>query len=83
VWHASAKSSCGSSRGEGVELPDRRPDQVSGAESQRIALARALLPDPVFRSADEPSSRLDPITQQETMVDCARFPAIVASRCCW
>lgn len=48
-------------------LLDRRPDQVSGGELQRIALARALLPDPVFLFADEPTSRLDPVTQQETM----------------
>lgn len=48
-------------------LLDRRPDQVSGGELQRVAVARALLPDPVFLFADEPTSRLDPITQQETM----------------
>ncbi|MBC7941281.1 MAG: ATP-binding cassette domain-containing protein [Chitinophagaceae bacterium] len=48
-------------------LLDRRPDQVSGGELQRIAIARALLTNPVFLFADEPTSRLDPITQQETM----------------
>lgn len=48
-------------------LLDRQPDQVSGGELQRIAIARALLPDPVFLFADEPTSRLDPITQRETM----------------
>ena len=48
-------------------LLDRRPDQVSGGELQRIAVARALLPSPVFLFADEPTSRLDPITQQDTM----------------
>ncbi|HWX46914.1 MAG TPA: ATP-binding cassette domain-containing protein [Roseomonas sp.] len=48
-------------------LLDRRPDQVSGGELQRIAVARALLPDPLFLFADEPTSRLDPMTQRETM----------------
>ncbi|MBB4142831.1 ABC transporter ATP-binding protein [Rhizobium rhizoryzae] len=48
-------------------LLDRRPDQVSGGELQRFALLRVLLLDPVFLFADEPTSRLDLITQQETV----------------
>jgi len=48
-------------------LLDRRPDQVSGGELQRFALVRVLLIDPVVVFADEPTSRLDPITQQETL----------------
>ncbi|MEM7025576.1 MAG: ATP-binding cassette domain-containing protein [Pseudomonadota bacterium] len=48
-------------------LLDRRPEAVSGGELQRFALLRVLLLDPVFIVADEPTSRLDPITQQETM----------------
>ncbi len=49
------------------DLTQRRPGEVSGGELQRIALARALLVDPVFLFADEATSRLDPITQQEVM----------------
>jgi peptide/nickel transport system ATP-binding protein len=49
------------------ELLDRRPDQVSGGELQRFALLRALLPAPRMIFADEPTSRLDPMTQQEVM----------------
>lgn len=49
-------------------LLDRRPGQVSGGELQRVALARVLLPAPVFLFADEPTSRLDPVTQQETVM---------------
>ena len=48
-------------------LLHRRPGQVSGGELQRFALIRALLLRPVFLFADEPTSRLDPITQKETL----------------
>lgn len=50
-----------------TDLLDRLPDQVSGGELQRIALARALLVEPVFLFADEATSRLDPVTQAEVM----------------
>ena len=49
------------------ELLDRRPDAVSGGELQRIALARVLSVAPAVLLADEPTSRLDPITQADTM----------------
>jgi peptide/nickel transport system ATP-binding protein len=45
----------------------RRPDQVSGGELQRFALLRALLLDPVLLFADEPTSRLDLVTQADVM----------------
>jgi peptide/nickel transport system ATP-binding protein len=48
-------------------LLQRRPAQVSGGELQRIALARALLCAPDFLFADEPTSRLDAITQATTI----------------
>ncbi|RPH45655.1 MAG: ABC transporter ATP-binding protein [Burkholderiales bacterium] len=46
---------------------ERRPAQVSGGELQRIALARALAVGPAVLFADEPTSRLDPVTQQRAM----------------
>jgi len=49
------------------DLLERRPDQVSGGELQRIAIARALAVTPSILLADEPTSRLDPITQADTM----------------
>ncbi|MGI9435293.1 MAG: ABC transporter ATP-binding protein [Geminicoccaceae bacterium] len=49
------------------DLMERRPDQVSGGELQRIAIARALAVAPSILLADEPTSRLDPITQADTM----------------
>lgn len=48
-------------------LLTRLPTEVSGGELQRFALLRVLLLDPVFLFADEPTSRLDLITQQETI----------------
>ena len=48
-------------------LMERLPDAVSGGELQRISLVRALLAKPQILLADEPTSRLDPITQKQTL----------------
>lgn len=48
-------------------LLSRRPGDVSGGEAQRLALARLLLMKPDVIVADEPTSRLDPLVQQETV----------------
>ncbi|TCM76570.1 ABC transporter ATP-binding protein [Rhodovulum steppense] len=48
-------------------LLSRRPAAVSGGELQRLALLRAMLANPRFIFADEPTSRLDPITQREVI----------------
>lgn len=45
----------------------RRPGQVSGGELQRVALARVLLARPALLFADEPTSRLDLLTQQQAL----------------
>lgn len=50
-----------------ASLLARRPSQVSGGELQRIAIARASLTRPRVLFADEPTSRLDLVTQEETI----------------
>lgn len=48
-------------------LLSRKPHEVSGGELQRFALLRLMQLQPRFIFADEPTSRLDPITQRDTM----------------
>jgi len=77
------------------QLLTRRSTSVSGGELQRFAILRALMLDPVFLFADEPTSRLDPIIAQEItelLINLAREqgcallmvshdPNLIAKRC--
>jgi putative ABC transport system ATP-binding protein len=57
----------------GVEdVADKLPTQMSGGQSQRVAVARSVVTEPTVLFADEPTGALDTVSGEQVMTELVR-----------
>jgi putative ABC transport system ATP-binding protein len=57
----------------GVEdVADKLPTQMSGGQSQRVAVARSVVTEPAVLFADEPTGALDTVSGEQVMTELVR-----------
>jgi putative ABC transport system ATP-binding protein len=67
IWNRSELAHKALERVGLAERKNHRPNQLSGGEKQRVAVARALINNPAILLADEPTGNLDSKTSEEIL----------------